>query len=179
MDIGKETLTVSEAMTFEKYFSCDESIPLDERYLYFQMLRQTKDFMDSKHTISDEDSTRFEMVLMNLHKEGNDITFNGAISNGVENRWVDGIIKQNGKRHYILTHVFRLHQSVPESIKEYYVYDTYKRIQDRLYQETIYDESLEYRKQNPGLTSYKKRIEEFDMESFYKFREHVGKTYRV
>ena len=179
MSIEREELTPAEMMIFEKYFSCDESISLEDCYLYFQMLRQTKDFMDSKHTLTPEDSTKFEMVFMNLHREGEDISFNGAVSNGIESRCVDGIIWQKGKRHYVLTHVYRLHQAVPENIKENYVYDTYKRIQDRLYQETIYDESLEYRKQNPGEMSYKQRIEEFDMESFYKFREYVGKTYQV
>ena len=179
MKLIKETLTPFEIMIFEKYFSGDESISIDECYFYFQMLRQTKDFSDSKHTLNDGDCTKFEMVFMNLGKDGDNITFNGAVSNGVENRCVNGVIKQKGKRYYVLSQVYRMHELVLEDIKEYYVYDTFKRIKDRLYQETIYDESLSYRKSHDDEYVFKRKIEEFDMESFAEFRTMVGKTYSL
>lgn len=179
MKLENNELTPSELMIFEKYFNGDESIPLEQLYFYFQMLRQTKDFCDSKHTVSEEETTKFEMVFMSLHQDGENITFNGAVSNGIENRCVDGVIKQKGKRYYVLTHVYRLHQSVPENIKEYYVYDTFKRIKDKLYQETIYDESLSYRQVHGESDVYKAQIPEFDMESFEKFQKLVGSTYSI
>lgn len=176
----KNELSKDEMMMFEKYFNGDESIPLEDRYFYFQMLRQTKDLMDSKHTISSEDPTRFEMVFMNLCQEEEGISFSGAVSNGIENRAIDGIIKAKGKRHYVLTHVYRMHQSVPENIKEYYVYDTFKQIKDKWYQESVYDESLDYRRQtNKHIDIYKKPISGFDMDSFYEFREEIGQKYSV
>ena len=172
-------LSSHELMIFSKYFSGDDGMPLEECYFYFQLLRQTKDFMDSKHVMSAADSTRFEMVFMNVHRDGENINFNGAVTNGVENRYVDGVIKTKGKRYYVLTHVYRMNQEIPENIKEYYVYDTFKRIKDNLYQETIYDESWEYRQANPIEQSYKKKIDGFDMESFYEFRKMVGSSYCV
>lgn len=179
MSLENKELTPSEMLVFEKYFNGDECIPLEKLYFYFQMLRQTKDFYDSKHTVSEEDSTKFEMVFMTLHQVGENITFNGAVSNGIENRCVDGVIKQKGKRYYVLTHVYRLNQSIPENIKEYYVYDTFKKIKDKLYQETIYDESLSYRQVHGEGVAYKAQIPEFDMESFEEFKKQVGSTYSV
>ena len=179
MEKLKETLTPSEIMIFEKYFHADESISLEESYFYFQMLRQTKDLSDSKFTLSPDESTRFEMVFMSLGKDGENITFNGAISNGVESRCIDGVIKQKGKRHYVLTHVYRMGDKIPDDIREYYVYDTFKRIKDKMYQETVYDEPLAYRQTHDEEYVFKRRVEEFDMDSFAEFRSMVGKTYSL
>lgn len=170
-----ESLTPEESYVFHYYVSCECGISVEEKRFYIQMLRQTQDFMDSKQDLLLNGPTSFKIIFMHFKndEEGN-ILFNGAISNGEENRCVDGVIKHKGKRYYVLNHVHRLGEDFPEWMKEYYVYDTFKTIEDRWYQETIYDNSLEYRQRYGESKSIKRRIAGIDLSTYDEFqRQYV------
>ena len=176
MEKYTENLTSEESYVFHYYVSCECDISVEEKKFYIQMLRQTQDFMDTKQTMLLEGPSNFKIIFMHFkHDEDNNILFDGAISNGEENRCVNGVIKQKGKRYYVLNHVYRLGLEVPNWIKEYDVYDTFKTIEDRWYQETIYDNQLEYRQRYGESKAIKRRIEGIDLSTYDEFqREYVN-----
>ena len=166
--------TLSGERTFKYYVTSDSNIPADERIFYIQLLRQTQDFMDTKRVEALTGSSYFDIVMLYFKRsENGDIIFDGALSNGCENRCVDGIIKQKGKRYYVLNHVYRLglDDKVPEWLREYYVYDTFKNIQDRWYQDTFYDNPLEYRQRFGEAKTIKRRIAGIDLSTYDEFKK--------
>ena len=176
MENYEESLTPQESYVFHYYVSCECDISAEEKRFYIQMLRQTQDFMDTKQTEFLVGTTSFKIILMHFkHDDDGNILFNGAISNGNENRCVDGVIKQKGKRYYVLNHVYRMGIEVPEWIKDYCTYDTFKTIQDRWYQESYYENSLEYRQIFCEPKAIKRRIDGIDLSTYDEFqREYVN-----
>ena len=180
MEKYTENLTSEESYVFHYYVSCECDISVEEKRFYIQMVRQTQEFMDTKQTMLLEGPSNFKIIFMHFkHDEDNNILFDGAISNGEENRCVDGVIKKKDNKYHVFTYVYRLHQSVPENIKKYYVYDTFKTVKNGLIRTSIYDESLRYRQKHGESIKYKTKIPEIDIGEFVDFKIKVAKNYTL
>jgi len=166
-----DELKLYEQFVFEKLFYGSENLSVEECYFYFQMLRQTKDISDSKHTLNENDPTRFELLSMSLRSNDQEISFNGNISNGVEDKALIGVIKKSGKKYFVVTEVSRLHPSVSEDIKTYYVYDTFNL--SKGYRQSVYDEPAEYREKYGESEIYEEFISGIDMDSFEDFKTNI------
>ena len=88
--------TSEEEIILEQYFPY-HNMDVEERDYYLNLLLHTKDISDSAVLISEDSKSTFEIVNMVLKKTPEFITFNGATTNGEENRWVDGKITLDGK----------------------------------------------------------------------------------
>jgi hypothetical protein len=90
--------------------------------------------------------TPFEMITMVLRKnENGTISFNGAIGNNIESKWIDGLIEKLGKRKYnITTNVYRLYEHLRDSEKMYRVEDDFCLLDDKTLRETHYYDHIRF-----------------------------------
>ncbi len=90
--------------------------------------------------------TPFEMVTMVLKKnEDGTISFNGAIGNNIESKWIDGLIEKISNRKFsITTNVYRLYEHLRDSEKMYRVEDDLCLFEGRTLRETHYYDHIRY-----------------------------------
>lgn len=129
--------TNDEEIILEQYFPY-HNMGLEERDYYLNLLLYTKDISDSDILVREESVSSFEIVTMTLNKIQNTITFNGAISNGEENKWVDGIINRYGNIYGVCSNVHRLSDFIDEDEKDYKVTDKFILKNDKLYRKSNY-----------------------------------------
>ncbi|NLC48011.1 MAG: hypothetical protein GX758_01445 [Tenericutes bacterium] len=116
-------MTYEENIIFEQYFQY-KNLTSEEGDYYLDILRHIKDICDSDIRVSSEGSSVFDIVFMSIIKESNGkVTFNGAVSNGEENKCVDGLIEKIKNKTYVMTEVYRLHPSLEDEEKIYSTVD--------------------------------------------------------
>lgn len=116
-------MTHNELLSFEQYFKY-KFLTVDEGDYFLDILRHTKDITDSDIVISNDSDNIFDIVFMTLSKEVNGkVSFNGAISNGNENKYIDGLIEKKNNKVYVISDVYRLHENVNDEDKRYSVVD--------------------------------------------------------
>ena len=116
-------MTYEENIIFEQYFQY-KNLTSEEGDYYLDILRHIKDICDSDIRVSSEGSSIFDMVFMSIIKESNGkVTFNGAVSNGEENKCIDGLIEKIKNKTYVMTEVYRLHPSLDGEEKKYSTVD--------------------------------------------------------
>lgn len=129
--------TNDEEIILEQYFPY-HNMDLEERDYYLNLLLYTKDISDSDILEREDSKSSFEIVTISLNKIQNTITFNGAISNGEENRWIDGIINKYGNVYGVWCNVHRLSDFISEEEKDYKVTDKFTLKSDKLYRKSNY-----------------------------------------
>lgn len=129
--------TSEEEIILEQYFPY-HNMDLEERDYYLNLLLHTKDISDSAVLISEDSKSTFEIVNMVLKKAPEFITFNGAITNGEENRWIDGIIIKKGNSYAVISNVYRFAEFLREDDRDYSVTDKFTFKGDMLYRKTGY-----------------------------------------
>ena len=129
--------TSEEEIILEQYFPY-HNMDVEERDYYLNLLLHTKDISDSAVLISEDSKSTFEIVNMVLKKTPEFITFNGATTNGEENRWVDGIIIKKGNSYAVISNVYRFAELLREDDKDYSVTDKFTFKGDKLYRKTGY-----------------------------------------
>ena len=102
--------------------------------------------------------TPFEIVTMVLRKNADGtISFNGAIGNNIESKWIDGLIEKISNRKYsISTNVYRLYEHLRDSEKMYRVEDDLCLLEDKTLRKSHYFDhirfELPYEEELPALT---------------------------
>lgn len=97
----------------------------EEGDFYIDILRHTKEVMDSEVNIKGSDCTTYDLVTVSLKKlDTGEVSFNGAITNDIENKWIDGLIKRIGNKVYVDSNITQLHESVevkgPYNVVDYF-----------------------------------------------------------
>lgn len=115
-------MTMEDRILYEIYFGY-QGLSNEEGDYYIDIIRHTKEVTDSEVNVDPLDSTAYDLVMMNLTKlETGEVSFNGAISNGNENKCLEGVIKKIGDRVFVTSKLVSLHPSIPEK-KPYDVID--------------------------------------------------------
>ncbi len=79
--------------------------------------------LPANFNIDESKSTTFDLVTMSLRRlENGEVSFNGAIANEYENKWIEGIIKRNGNKAYVDSNITQLHESIKDK-KPYNSFD--------------------------------------------------------
>lgn len=95
----------------------------EEGDFYIDLIRHIKEVTDSEVNIDGSKSTTYDLVTMSLRRlENGEVSFNGAIANEYENKWIEGIIKRNGNRAYVDSNITQLHESIKDK-KPYNSFD--------------------------------------------------------
>lgn len=97
----------------------------EEGDFYIDILRHTKEVMDSEVNIKESKTTAYDLVTMSLKKlKSGEVSFNGAITNETENKWIDGVIKRIGNKVYVNSNITPLHESIenkgPYEVLDYF-----------------------------------------------------------
>lgn len=117
-------MTNEDRVLFELRFSY-QGLSDEEGDYYIDILRHTKEVMDSEVNIKGSDCTTYDLVTVSLKKlDTGEVSFNGAITNDIENKWIDGVIKTIGNKVYVDSNITQLHESVevkePYSVVDYF-----------------------------------------------------------
>lgn len=123
---GIINMTTEDKMILEQYIQY-EGISEEKADKCLDILRHSQDIMDSSKTVSDKGPSSFDIVVMSFKATDNDdvVTFNGAISNGNENKWLDGRIEAIANKALVVANVRRLHPSLSEKDKDYKFFELY------------------------------------------------------
>ncbi len=117
----------------------------EEGDYYLDIIRHTKEVMDSEVNVKESKSTAYDLVTMSFSKlKTGEVSFNGAITNDVENKWLDGIIKTIGNKVYVSSNVTPLYESIenkgPYEVVDYF---NFKR-SDAVVRKTTYGNGKYY-----------------------------------
>lgn len=115
-------MTREDRILYEIYFGY-KGLSEEEGDYYIDIIRHTKEVTDSEVNIDESKSTTFDLVTMSLRRlENGEVSFNGAIANEYENKWIEGIIKRNGNKAYVDSNITQLHESIKDK-KPYNSFD--------------------------------------------------------
>lgn len=156
-------MTNIERILFESEYFNYENLSYAEGDRYLDILRHIKEVTDSEVIVTNRNSV-FELVCMNLKKdESGIVSFSGAISNGIENKWLNGFIKNIGNKTYVSTKVTRLHPliSIESKEKEFETYDKFKFKDDSIERITTYSNVSGY---------FESILPPLDKNDFYNFQ---------
>ncbi len=130
-------MTVEEEIIFEQYFPA-ENMSIDTRNLCLYLINSSKEVTSSPKVANP--SKPFELVSMHLKRDNQEVSFNGFISNGEENKFLDGRMIKLNEKYYMRTNVFRLHDSLDEEDKDYIVTEEFDLQPEGLYRKTMYSD---------------------------------------
>ena len=88
-------MTNEDRVLYELRFSY-QGLSDEEGDFYIDLIRHIKEVTDSEVNIDGSKSTTYDLVTMSLRRlENGEVSFNGAIANEYENKWIEGIIKRS------------------------------------------------------------------------------------
>ena len=115
-------MTNEDRVLYELRFSY-QGLSDEEGDFYIDLIRHIKEVTDSEVNIDGSKSTTYDLVTMSLRRlENGEVSFNGAIANEYENKWIEGIIKRNGNKAYVDSNITQLHESIKDK-KPYNSFD--------------------------------------------------------
>lgn len=117
-------METEDKILFEHLFPA-EDMDNKERNESLYIISNLRDVANSEHFINENDPRRYSLVMMSLDKRNEAVHFNGGISNGVENRYIDGYIFR--KKNSISVHyaVDRLHHETLDD-NDYFMRDEFR-----------------------------------------------------
>ena len=131
-------MTYDQEILLEQYFpytNMDEQ----DRTFYLNLLLSSQELSSSDYNLSETSPSRYDIVCMTLNNEGVMVRFNGAISNGEENKLIDGIIFKRRSGYCIFSNVYRLSEKVFEN-KEYRTIDEFSFKDEIVKRKSAYNE---------------------------------------
>lgn len=129
-------MSYEDKILFEQYFSA-KNIDEDDRNFYLNVISKIRDIDNSIVAVHEDDDRHYELVTLNLTRiikkalkdnisnYRTEIKFNGAISNKIENRLIDGVILVKGNNMNIITNFYRLYEHLDDDDRCYSTEDTF------------------------------------------------------
>ena len=102
----------------------------DTRNLCLSLINESKELTDSPRVVDKHEP--FEIVSINIRKEKEIVSFNGFISNSIENKVLDGRIVYSNGKYYIKTNVYRLYEYLDEDERDYNLEEEFELLDDKL-----------------------------------------------
>lgn len=131
-------MTSEEEVLIEQYFpffNMDEK----NRTFYLNLLLNSKDLTDSEYNFKKSSPSNYDLVFMSFKNEGSVVKFDGAISNGEENKLMYGAIIKKGEKFYVFSNVYRLFELIFGDDKEYVVVDEFTFKDDKVFRRSAYN----------------------------------------
>jgi len=117
-------MTNEDKILVEQYFPA-QNLDENDRNFYLNLLLHSKELTSSDYNFRDSSPSNYDFVFMSLNDEGSIVRFDGAITNGEENKLMYGAILRRGEKYYIFSDVYRLFELVFGDDKEYRVTDEF------------------------------------------------------
>ena len=139
-------MTRDDRILYETYFGY-QGLSDEEGDYYIDIIRHTKEVTDSEVNVGSPDSTAYDLVMMSLKKlETGEVGFNGAISNGNENKCLEGVIKKIGDRVFVTSELISLHPSIeekkPYDVTDYFTFKGKQVLRKTSYPDGRYFETI-------------------------------------
>lgn len=124
----------------EQYIRAENMTKI-ERDICMLYLSNIKDIKDSDIKPVDDSTSTFTISEVIFKKHPAHITFNGSVSNGTEDRLIDGYIIKDGRSIMVKCNFYRLNDAVNSEDKNYNTVDTYRSGSGVISRKTQYLES--------------------------------------
>lgn len=136
-------MTNEDRILFELRFSY-QGLNDEEGDYYIDLIRHIKEVTDSEYVIKGSSNSSFDLVTFALRKLPNgEVSFNGAIGNEDENKWVDGVIKTIGSKVYVSSEITPLHESITDK-RSYNTVDYFNSKGSKVIRKTSYSDGKYY-----------------------------------
>jgi hypothetical protein len=132
-------MTNSEEILIEQYFPY-MNMEKEQRDFYINLLLNSKEVTDSEFNLNSYSSPQYDLVFISLKNDGKLIRFDGAISNGEENKLIEGAIIRRGNKYFVFSNLFRLFELVHDDKKEYDVIDEFRFKDGGVLRKTTYSD---------------------------------------
>ena len=138
-------MTENEEIQLEQLFSY-KNMNKNERDFYINLILNSKELTESEYNYNKNSSPIYDLVFLALENKGNYAVFYGAVSNGEENKVIEGSIVKKGKRFFVINNFYRLFELIneEEDVKEYNVVDEFAFNSKRLKRKTMYGDKKLY-----------------------------------
>ncbi len=158
-------MTHEEEVLLEQYY---QYINMDKtsRNFYINLILNSKELTNSEFNLRSDSPSSYDLVILRLNNEGCIVTFECAISNGEENKFINGIISRKRNNYSIYMFVHRLNDLVSTSLKDYHVTDKFVFNNNTVLRKSSYS-NQKYFETNIVLKT------DEEMESYY--RSKIGK----
>lgn len=159
-------MTSEEEVLLEQYYSY-KNMDIKTRDFCINLILNSKELTDSEYNYSLSSSSKYDLVFITLSNENGLIKFDGAISNGIENKIIYGSIAKKRNKYYVDNNVYRMFELVIPGDRDYRVTDEFKIKDGVVVRKSLYDDGR-YFETNIELNS------DEEMELFY--RNKIGKV---
>lgn len=137
-------MTDNEEVLLQQFFS-SRGIDKSKRDFYINLILSSKELQDSEFGCSGESIRQYDIVMLSLVREGKRVSLNGAISNGVENKWIQGSISGTERKQLLSASIDRLSDMVPDSEKIYEYFETFEFGEEGVTRTTVYGDGREFK----------------------------------
>ena len=152
-----------EEVLLEQYY-INKGLNKNERDFYINLLLNSKELTESEFNYSSQSSSKYDLVFITLENKGHYVTFYGAISNGEENKIIDGSIIKRGNKFLVINNIYRLFELLSDDEKEYNVVDIFRFKNGQLKRNTkyaderVFDADIELKTQEEMIDYYRSKI---------------------
>lgn len=130
-------MTNNDEIIFEQYFP-SFNMSIEERNFFINLLLNSKELEDSAVSINDNAACSYYLTFLKLAKDGNNVIFDGIITNDSENRMISGTILKLASKLAIYMNVYRCSDVVEEEDKEYSVSEQFVFKPNKVLRRTYY-----------------------------------------
>ncbi len=152
-------MTSEEEVLLEQFFSY-RNMDKTSRNFYINLILNLKELTDSEFNQKNSPST-YDLVYLNLNNEGRTIRFEGASSNGIENRSINGYILKEKNGYIIYSDIYRFIDSESDEDKMFHVTDEFIFKDNEVLRKSSYKNGKEF-------ASHIKLRSDEEMESYFK-----------
>lgn len=113
-----------DEILLEQYITA-QNMNKKERDCCMQYIMNLKDISDSILRINSDDSSKYSINYMRFTKTIDGIIIDGVVDNGVETRWIDGMIIYEDDKIVVNSNFYRIGIYVNDDEREYSCVDTF------------------------------------------------------
>ncbi len=130
-----------DEILMEHYFPY-ENISIDMRNMCLFLIDSSKEVKSSPRVGNSE--RPFDVVSMHFRRESNHVAFNGFISNGEENKFLDGRIGYSDNKYFMYTNVYRLYEYLDDDDRDYNLFETFELDGEDTIRISEYNDGIKY-----------------------------------
>ena len=130
-------MTNEEEVILEQYFR-SQNLDKQNRDFYLNLILNSKELTESEFNYTSTSPSKYDLVFISLNNEGSIVRFDGAVSNGEENKLFYGAILRKGNKYVICADFYRLFDLIFGDDKEYRIVEEFKFKEDSVLRRTTY-----------------------------------------
>lgn len=131
-----------DEILLEQYFQT-KNMSVDARNLCLYFIDKSKELDGSINT--GNVGRKYDIVNMSFNRIDNTINFSGFISNGEENKYLDGKINKVNDGYFLHCNVYRLYEYLDDDERDYTYSEVFELKSDKIFRCTFYNDGKVFR----------------------------------